>query len=268
MKLPQDSLRQKKHFSDKKYVDQYIGSRTQVQFTKTYLMLRYRDFRKKVLTEINRPQEKMGLDLMCGHGALTELFSQKTRKMYGVDISSQMLDHFPKKHWTPKQGDAYAIPFSKETFDFVVIYGSLHHCKDIVNVFFEVNRVLKPKGLFIFDEPCDDFFIIRFMRTFIYTVSSKFDEKTERGFQTKELIQALKKTGFSIKSIEKDAFYSQLFHSDVIPCIKHADKIPGINTVVHAMYRFEKILGKVPLMSYFSSNIRIIAKSKKTTKPF
>lgn len=48
--------------------------------------------------------------------------------------------------------DAYHLPFHSESFAFVFIYQTLHHFPDPLPILKEVKRVLKPEGVFFFNE--------------------------------------------------------------------------------------------------------------------
>jgi ubiquinone/menaquinone biosynthesis C-methylase UbiE len=73
-------------------------------------------------------------------------------QVVGLDLSATMIDiatgnaveHGVSERVEFREGDASAMPFEDESFDFVVSSGSLHHWEKPTGVFNEIQRVLKP----------------------------------------------------------------------------------------------------------------------------
>ncbi|MHC1688639.1 MAG: class I SAM-dependent methyltransferase [Methanothrix sp.] len=96
------------------------------------------------------------LDLGCGAGRTTQSFYEIGFDIIGIDISSSMVSK--AKSNCPfidfQVGDACSLQFSNEVFDYVIFSFNgidyLYPEEKRLDVFREVNRVLKPNGLFIF----------------------------------------------------------------------------------------------------------------------
>lgn len=94
------------------------------------------------------------LDLGCGTGELMRLILQEdgSKKLTGIDLSEKMLE-IAKEKLDNKAvfilGDSEHLPFSAETFDVVYCNDSFHHYPAPENVLSEIQRVLKPGGIFI-----------------------------------------------------------------------------------------------------------------------
>lgn len=91
------------------------------------------------------------LDIGCGTGRLTIPLQQKAQaEVYGLDLSAEMLKRAQGKegaetvHWI--LGDAQALPFPDQSFDFTFMCLVLHHIEDKVRAIEEMYRVLKPGG--------------------------------------------------------------------------------------------------------------------------
>ncbi len=104
------------------------------------------------------------LDLCCGTGQLASLLEEKGHPVTGIDCSSEMLS-FAKKNSPSSKfllHDARDFNLSS-TFDLVVsTYDSLNHImneEDLLLVFQNVNRALKPGGHFLFDLNMENGFI-------------------------------------------------------------------------------------------------------------
>ena len=95
------------------------------------------------------------LDIGCGSGKDTNYLRQKGAIPLGIDISSGMLElaknHVPKGIFS--QMDMRNLGFSDGIFDGVWANGCIYHVPktELIQVFSEVFRVLKPSGIFSFN---------------------------------------------------------------------------------------------------------------------
>ncbi len=97
------------------------------------------------------------LEVGCGGGILTEFLASISKKTTGVDISKASLKT-AKQHALEQGLDIdyiYAagenLPFDDNSFDLICCCDVLEHVEDVALVVSEINRVLKPGGLFIYD---------------------------------------------------------------------------------------------------------------------
>lgn len=96
-------------------------------------------------------KSKNTLNLGCGTGRFMEYCTT------GIDFSSEMLDiaktNFPNGEYF--LGSADTTPFDNERFDAVICFHVLMHLNpaETAAIFREVNRILAPGGVFIFDYP-------------------------------------------------------------------------------------------------------------------
>jgi ubiquinone/menaquinone biosynthesis C-methylase UbiE len=90
------------------------------------------------------------LDVGCGTGRLTKKLLKKTKKVYALDNSREMLNYAPK---TAKLhlGSAFQLPFEKNKFDFVVSMDLILHFKNYMKILDEMIRVTKKNGHIIFN---------------------------------------------------------------------------------------------------------------------
>lgn len=98
------------------------------------------------------------LDLACGTGNFTGLFSEPARPgaVIGADLSLPMLRNARRKFKEQKKSnialmrvDVTKWPFAPESFDRIHCAGALHLLPDIQNVFFSIFRSLKKGGYFV-----------------------------------------------------------------------------------------------------------------------
>jgi ArsR family transcriptional regulator len=99
-----------------------------------------------------RPFQTM-LDLGTGTGRLLELFSPLYRRGVGIDMSREMLavaranlDKAGIANAQVRQGDIYAPPVERDSFDLVTIHQVLHYLDDPQRAVAEAARLLRPAG--------------------------------------------------------------------------------------------------------------------------
>src|SRR5690606_35814899 len=99
-----------------------------------------------------RPFQSM-LDLGTGTGRLLEIFSPLYRRGVGIDMSREMLtvaranlDKAGIGNAQVRQGDIYAPPFERDSFDLVTIHQVLHYLDDPALAIREAARLLRPAG--------------------------------------------------------------------------------------------------------------------------
>ncbi|MGN6464262.1 MAG: ArsR/SmtB family transcription factor [Rhizobiaceae bacterium] len=105
---------------------------------------------RKIVGE--RPFQSM-LDLGTGTGRLLEIFSPLYARGVGIDLSREMLavaranlDHAGVRNAQVRQGDIYAPPVERESFDLVTIHQVLHYLEDPAAAIREAARLLRPGG--------------------------------------------------------------------------------------------------------------------------
>ncbi len=94
------------------------------------------------------------LDVGCGFGEFSGVLFEKMVEV-GVDINEKdlFLASQKKKYKKLILADARCLPFNDNTFNTTISIGALEHIKNVEKVFFEVQRILKPAGQFIFTVP-------------------------------------------------------------------------------------------------------------------
>lgn len=132
-----------------KYYDEIAGEYDQSRFSNTYgrfIDRQERAFLDKVLKNANEV-----LNLGCGTGRFMDYSST------GIDFSSEMLavakEKYPEGNYF--LGSADTTPFENNQFDAIICFHVIMHLtpEETAAIFREVNRILKPGGIFIFDYP-------------------------------------------------------------------------------------------------------------------
>ncbi|MDO5374766.1 demethylmenaquinone methyltransferase [Staphylococcus rostri] len=115
----------------------------------------HKSWRKKVMKEMNVQPGAIALDVCCGTADWTIALSHAVGpdgEVTGLDFSENMLKVGEQKTSTMEnirlvQGDAMALPFDDNTFDYVTIGFGLRNIPDYKVALAEMYRVLKPGGM-------------------------------------------------------------------------------------------------------------------------
>ena len=115
----------------------------------------YQAIHKRLLEYVELPNQPNILDLGCGTGRLLNRLATQfpTLQGTGLDLSAQMLRQAQQRNrhgvrLVYKQGNAESLPFADHEFDAVFNTLSFLHYPNPQQVFSEVSRVLRPRGLF------------------------------------------------------------------------------------------------------------------------
>ncbi|MDV6377673.1 demethylmenaquinone methyltransferase [Sporosarcina sp. GW1-11] len=112
-------------------------------------------WRNDIMVRMNVQPGAKALDVCCGTGDWTIALAKEagpTGEVIGLDFSANMLDSArpkvePYPNLTLLQGNAMALPFPDNTFDYVTIGFGLRNVPDYLTVLKEMRRVLKPGGM-------------------------------------------------------------------------------------------------------------------------
>jgi len=105
----------------------------------------------------NLLEDKVVLDIASGEGYGSYFMSKYAKKIIGVDISSETVEHAKNKYSNENlefiEGDVTEIPLDKNIFDVVVSFETLEHHDKHEEMLSEVSRVLKKDGILIISTP-------------------------------------------------------------------------------------------------------------------
>jgi ubiquinone/menaquinone biosynthesis C-methylase UbiE len=97
------------------------------------------------------------LEVGCGEGYGTKMISSNVKKIVGLDVDSDLIVYATEKYSSEnciyQYYDGKKIPFDNNTFDAAISFQVIEHIEDDRNYVSEVNRVLKPSGIFILTTP-------------------------------------------------------------------------------------------------------------------
>ena len=200
------------------------------------------------------------LDIGCGTGFfLAELVREHPRAV-GLDISHAMLkvsdQYVPDARLVT--GDAENLPFREGRFDTVFCKGSLHHLRDHHGFLQACRRLLKPGGVLILSEPCNDNPVIRLARRLLYRKSPHFDEG-DQGFTRRGLLDLCRNAGFEVARVKKYGVLAYVFAGfpDHLGVLRH---VPGNALLTQAMIAVDRVLCAIPGLSLLGFHIVVVAR--------
>jgi len=168
-------------------------------------------FRERILRHVY--SVKIALDLGAGAGIVEAMnFRGVAGRVCGVDldprvVTNPMLDE-------GRVNDAAGIPYPDQTFDVVFSDNVMEHLADPLSVFREVNRVLKPGGVFLFKTPNKTHYMPTIARLtphrfhqFVNRIRGRAEMDTfptlYRANTVQDVQRLSKKAGFVVSAIER-----------------------------------------------------------------
>jgi ubiquinone/menaquinone biosynthesis C-methylase UbiE/uncharacterized protein YbaR (Trm112 family) len=112
--------------------------------------LTFREWRKQIV------RGSWLLDVGCAQGRSCSHFQDCDITVVGFDVSKALVRQAHQRYSRNGQGarmtffvgDASRFPFVESTFDYVLVYGVLHHLEDPARACAEISRVLKRSGTY------------------------------------------------------------------------------------------------------------------------
>ena len=112
----------------------------------------HRIWKKNLVDLIKLSPDKVVLDLATGSGDIIKIIKKKSDCLcFGYDSNLDMINKAKKKNFKSTFficGKSEKMPFSENTFDYVVVSFGLRNFSDIYKSLKEVFRILKPGGKF------------------------------------------------------------------------------------------------------------------------
>lgn len=188
-------------------ISSYYDKTNNLMSLGTHYLIKYLALKSLVIKN-----ESMVLDLCCGTGDFTKIFSclSPSSKVIGLDNSIEMLKLAKAKNPNKAfiQGDCLNLPFGENEFDIVTIGFGLRNIEDRKKALSQIHKVLKDGGQFlhldfgkhnIFSKIFDLYvkflsvFFIKNPESYLYLIESKNEYP-----QPDELIKEFENSGFKL----------------------------------------------------------------------
>ncbi|MDR0656882.1 MAG: class I SAM-dependent methyltransferase [Treponema sp.] len=195
------------------------------------------------------------LDWGCGKCQVSYLLKKRNIDVISCDIENQQSDS-AFGQYTPIADFAkitviplshkYLLPFNNETFDIVLSFGVLEHVPDDRQSLMEINRILKPSGLFF----C--FWLPNKYSWSQNLIRLKGNYYHDRLYTKNGIKHLLEETNYSL---------NDYWYRDFLPF----RKIPFGRKNFRIMENFDNWICRNTLLKYFASNIEFVASKKYIT---
>lgn len=141
--------------------------------------------------EIGEVKDKRILDIGCGNGFESMKALRNGAYVTAIDISPKSIEQLVSmakeenldQHLQAAVMDAHKLALADNSFDIVLGNGILHHLPQLEIALNEINRVLKPGGHAVFQEPMGMNPLINLFRL----LTPKLRTRDEQPFRTREL---------------------------------------------------------------------------------
>jgi len=190
------------------------------------------------------------LEICCGDGAFLKKHFNTAKHRIGIDISPAMLASRPQHaDVTLLCADATLLPLVTASVDLVYLHGGVHHIPQRENLFNQIYRVLKAGGRVVFLEPVDDFFVLRWLRKFIYSRSDILDATVEQALITATTRRELSAAGFLGIDVQPCAYLAGgLFaNTDVLGFMRHFASLPGHMPIARSLMFLDEVWRHIPI---------------------
>ena len=144
-------------------------------------------YQAKLLERLGgRTEQARVLEIGCGRGVGTEILFDRfgAREVHAFDIDDYMIARAQTRlrRYSPERlrlfvGDAGAIDADNSAYDAVFDFGIIHQVHNWRRVLSEVARVLRPGGLFFFEEVTSQALNPPAYRVFEHTMKDRFNKE-------------------------------------------------------------------------------------------
>ncbi len=192
----------------------FISNPVRLFFLKHLEFKIFKKFLKKNNIDLSN---KIILDAGCGPGYSSELIINELRpqELFAFDIMPEEVE-IAKRRRLPMNifvGDITDTKLPSESFDAVFAFCVMHHVPDWQKSIKEISRVLKPGGVFLFDEP--DKSTLDWAERYL-----KIYHPKESRFEWPEFTKSLREAGFLV--VENRKIYFGFINSFL--CVKSLSK--------------------------------------------
>ena len=249
------------HTQDQIELHRELAPRYAYRYSFEFSRLFQQDWHAEMISHVPAGAQEL-LDIGCGTGFFLAELEALHPGSVGFDISYDMLEVSEKYVPGAKlvQGDAENMPFAPGRFDVVFCKGSLHHTRDHVGFLEGCRTVLRPGGVLIMSEPCNDNPIIAAARAMMYRRSRHFDEG-DQGFTRKGIVGLCEQAGFEVLKVKKYGVFAYVFAGfpDHLGVLRY---IPVNAWITRGFLGLDRAVCALPGLSLLGFHVVVVARPR------
>lgn len=170
------------------------------------------------------------LDVGCGGGFSCEFMAARGALVSGIDQSRKCIDTaqnhaaIQNLQIDYQQSLAENIPYPNNTFDVAICVDVLEHVEDWCKTISEIYRVLKPKGIFLFDTINRTFTSKMIMIWLLENLLKEIPQGIhdwKKFIQPREIIKVMQETGFTDIEIKGLDLFGKDLYSNILSYIRY-----------------------------------------------
>ncbi len=220
----------------------------------------------------NLPKDSIILELGCGRGMDSYKLLKDGYHLVVSDVFSEIIKRVKTMLEETKVSEsayfclinAEILPFAENSFDLIYMVSSLHHLKDPSEALFEIQRCLKPKGVFILAiEPnfLINFIVMKFFKTIRVIKSSfwrigkkkqTFSDDERPGFSKNEILKLIQRASLkpvSIKPLWYLNGFIQICFLDLLQNNFYQDRNLQLSKKTEKLFiKFDNLISKIPFL--------------------
>ena len=238
-----------------------LAPRYAYRYSFEFSRLFQQDWHAEMISHVPEGAQEV-LDLGCGTGFFLAELCEQHPSAVGLDISFDMLkvsdQYVPGARLVT--GDAERLPFEPGSFDAVFCKGSLHHTRDHLGFLGNCRKALRPGGVLIMSEPCNDNPLIRAARTVMYRRSPHFAEGDE-GFTRKGIVRLCEEAGFEVSLVKRYGVFAYALAGfpDHLGILRF---VPGSAWITRGLLRLDRLLCALPGTSILGFHLVLVARPR------
>ncbi|MDD4953551.1 MAG: class I SAM-dependent methyltransferase [Candidatus Omnitrophica bacterium] len=226
-----------------------LSGHYRIRYGQDYSLLYHSFWNNTLLKDIAPGGNSSALDCGCGNGILLERLTANFKKVFGLDLSYDLIRQVDIKNENFKGviiADAEKMPLKEGSFDLIVCRGALHHLPSPAAALREIYSKLKTGGYLVLSEPCNDSLILRLPRKIYREKSGRFTQG-HRAFGSRDIKGLLTGEGFMLK---ESRYFGMLAFplcglSDFLPLLK---RMAFRNALTRMLIVIDEFFARIPFL--------------------
>lgn len=233
--------------------DHVAGYYEDVRYARPW-SLAYHDWLFKHMLKLLRPHGAI-LDAGCGTGWLATYVPHE--KIWGIDISPEMIARAKERLHDARVGDVEELPYENDFFDTIFARAIIHHLEDPEKGVRELTRVLKPGGRVIFMDTRETIFSRAPRKSLL---GGEHFSHIHKNMKEREYLAMLRRH-LIIERVDYIGYlaYTVLGFPDIMNIYRF---MPFKRAVTPVLILLDRIWAKIPIINKMALGMLVVARKK------